>query len=348
MLNTYSDGDVLSAAELNSDNTEIAAKLVTSANDVRLIMPTASGAGGYGFVKWTDTRWQHTNGSTDDSGTTWDSVGYGASSYAATSDGINGVAVNFNSGASTITADAGLTCTASTPSITHISTVTLIGIQLFDTSNGIAWGGASTGSGVWYTSDGGDTWTQGSSIVPQVVAATMASATICYAIDNNDDIWRSTNGGSTWTDTTDDWNLSAGGSRMFATDVDTIYFSQGDSGDTIKYTYSTNTFKRIILNVYGNLYDSCIGNWVKGSGTKWYAVYFSLINSSGINGHLVLYTIDTSNDFAYARVLPIANASDASDFITGAADYHMYNICLYAAGSVVTNYTYQVHKYDVD
>ena len=138
MLNTYSDGDVLSAAELNSDNTEINTRLNVANNDVEIIgnMINTAGASGYGILKWTDIRWQNTGGLTTDAGVTWTGgTGYGTSNVADTDGSTFGIAVNFTAGASKYSNDSGDTWTAATTSPANVNSNGVKLIQVIDSSN---------------------------------------------------------------------------------------------------------------------------------------------------------------------------------------------------------------------
>lgn len=77
-----------------------------------------------------------------------------------------------------------------------------VDIHFFNTTNGVAIVNEFlSGSKVWYTTNGGDTWTASSTAPEKIRAVWMASATVAYAVGDNPSfsIYKSTDGGATWT-----------------------------------------------------------------------------------------------------------------------------------------------------
>lgn len=76
-----------------------------------------------------------------------------------------------------------------------------------DQNNGILLGQTNSGGGVWYTSNGGTTWSMGTGLLAIPQHACHISGNTYYLADNDGHIQKSTNNGQTWTTV---WN--AGGS----------------------------------------------------------------------------------------------------------------------------------------
>jgi len=174
------------------------------------------------------------------------------------------------------TADSGVTWAAASASPPNANNIYVI--SLFNASVGLAAGVDSTpGEGIWYTSDGGDNWTQAvSGPTTTVNSIIMTSATVGFAVDSSNNIWKTVDAGANWTDTTD--NLANTKYRIFSEDATTIYFVDKASPSVQKYVNATSgpvsagTLTNIFVASVGNT-SSATSNVVLGSDGNYYWAY---------------------------------------------------------------------------
>ena len=186
------------------------------------------------------------------------------------------IAWDKNAGKIRITSDSGANwADASTapPNLTSIS-------QLFfpTATRAVAFGTAGAGSSVWYSTDGGDTWAQGTGLTATAVAnGCMFNATNGFAQDDNDTtLYITSNGGQTWSDSGQttgsslgdnagvNWYAISSTEYMFVTYGLSIF--KGSTSSTgelkmIKYTqggFISNIVKTTNGNYYFVMYDGAI------------------------------------------------------------------------------------------
>jgi|TARA_R100001530_G_scaffold2717_1_gene4375 hypothetical protein len=137
--------------------------------------------------------------------------------------------------------------------------------------------GANDGanSGIWYSSDGGDNWTQSLTVTGAMTCVDMFSATTGFAVSNNGSVWITVNGGEDWTDTTAD--VGGAGAQSIISLSATTYVTcregnvwtgtgegAGPSGSTTQRTslvYGGSVYiSRIIKATNGNLYFTAVAD----------------------------------------------------------------------------------------
>ena len=101
-----------------------------------------------------------------------------------------------------ITSDSGATWADASTNPPNCSYITSMDFPT--TTRAVIWGDASSGAGVWYSTDGGDNWTQATGTTNgSVVIGSMYDATNGFAVDDNDTtLYVSSDGGQTWSDST--------------------------------------------------------------------------------------------------------------------------------------------------
>jgi hypothetical protein len=226
----------------------------------------------FNILAFSSSIWQTNQARTTDSGSAWSASLSGEYVLAQSRQTpANAVAIITNAPVAKYTTDSGATWnTASTapPNITKC-----VDISYAADGRVVCFGTASSGSGIWYSTDNGDNWSQGTGIGTTVIGGDMFSATVGYAIDSALNIWKSTNG-IAWTDTTDN---ATGASSIFsvrAIDADNIYYNNFNTANIVGRTYdnSTNTeTPRIELQI-GTAISSKV---IKSSGGNYYFVALS-------------------------------------------------------------------------
>lgn len=265
---------------------------------VKTLIPT--GSIGRGLIKWSATRFQSSTDESDDSGVTWSGDGYGDSGNGiADTSGASGIQTNITDGTSTFTTDSGAVWGAS--SVDPPNSTTINSISMGSTLVGIMGGDSASGNAIWVTGDGGDNWAQATTgPTAEVKAVVMASASVGYAVDVNQNIWKTTNAGVDWSDTGDNFTVGGMGTatiggRLLAVDVDTILFNNTRVPEIQHYVNSTNTITTLIdfdAN-FDNLNDAPT-NWVLATDGNYYCAWNNTDGTANGPNSVVLFRYDES------------------------------------------------------
>lgn len=281
---------------------------------------------GAGLIKFSSTIWQTSTGRTTDGGSNWSAGGYNTISAEdiATSSGATGIAFDNSDASSSYVTDSGATWQAS--SVSPANATNINACDLASTTVGVCCGLPSSLRGIWCTSDSGDNWTQATTgPTVEVVAIAMASTTIGYAVDVNENIWKTTDAGVNWTDTTD--NMDA--QNIICESTDIVYGVQIDEPNFFKYVNSTNTITQYSNFDIGNsLSYSSASNIVKATNGNYYFAYFSGLDDAATSGritNLSLFKFDGTN--FYMKPMGF-NSSQLSDGSWLASSTAMYNILI--------------------
>jgi len=258
----------------------------------------------YGLIKFSSTIWQSENVRTTDAGATWSGSGYGAG-YSADTNGVNGASMDAGSpGTAKYTTDSGATWNASSTAPPNANDIAQI--HMFSDTIVVAGGRATSGKWVWYSSDGGDNWSQSTTgPVDDVYAIQMASITIGYLVDQDGSIWKTTDGGDNWVDTTDDFSIT-NDRRLSITcvDTDTLLLAGNSKSGLQKYVNSTNTVSTLYT---ASTAASAVTNWVKSTNGNYYIVLWY----TGGNSGLVLDLLKYDGSDVYLK--PLVSALGISD-----------------------------------
>lgn len=249
-----------------------------------------------GLIKFSSTIWQTESVRTTDGGANWGGSGYGTN-YLASTVGAAGISTLYSSAASKYTTDSGATWNVSSVAPGDGNMTIAYCIHMFDSSVGVIGGDAGANESIYYTSDGGDNWTEASSgPAASVFAIVMASATVGYAIDDALNIWRTADGGDNWTDTTDDTTLTnTDGWRLVAIDTDTILIVGGFEPKVETYKFSTNTVTKLQEFQRGLSNETGPTNIIIATNGNYYWVYMHSAYDTGggrILPRIVLYKYD--------------------------------------------------------
>ena len=111
------------------------------------------------------------------------------------------------------------------------------GVAFKDADHGVVTAQTNTGSGVWYTSDGGATWNTGSGFANIPYKLKFVSDNTYFLVTNNGEIQKSTNGGANWTTVKSGAGLLLGidfyNSQIgIATAEDGVIYKTTDGGNT--------------------------------------------------------------------------------------------------------------------
>lgn len=112
----------------------------------------------------------------------------------------------------------------------------------------LACGSASSGTHIWRSTDGGDTWAQVSDdgTASTVVAIDMFSATVGFAVDSSGNILTTSDGGDNWTDTGRTSSLTGQETTIMALSA-TEYLIAGSSIQIYKGTTSSDPTLKFIM-----------------------------------------------------------------------------------------------------
>ena len=292
------DGDILYAADQNDT---ISAAVTNTWTKYRPFDNYL----GKGLVKFSSTIWQTAAKRSTDAGANWSWGGYNAvgTEDIAFNSGLQGIAFDRSDGSASFSVDGG-SWTISSTQPGNVSTINAG--HLFSTTIGACGGTAASGNYIWYTSNGGDDWTQATTgPTTEVTAIVMASATVGYAVDLGKSIWKTTDAGANWTDTTA--NLGTDTRAIIAIDADTILASGNRLPIVMKYVNSTNT-----VTALGNSGISsstnAFTNWIKSTNGNYYTLMW--IGSVNELGFFYLFKYDGTNLFA--KVLPQTYTDNAN------------------------------------
>lgn len=173
---------------------------------------------------------------TTDGGNTWTSV------FTGTDNGIEDICftdlnTGYIAGWSAYfakTTNGGTTWTQQNPG-TDVTYYT--GVAFKDANHGVVTAQTNTGSGVWYTSDGGATWNTGSGLTSFPYKLKYVSDNTYFLVTNTGEIQKSTNGGANWTTVKSGAGLLIGidfyNSQIgIATSEDGVIYKTTDGGST--------------------------------------------------------------------------------------------------------------------
>lgn len=249
----------------------------------------------YGLIKWSDTRWQSIDMTTTDGGSSWSSGGYGQH-ITATNNDVRGIAINSATPSTcTYTSNSGASWSAS--SVTPANATSIYCASMADNSQvGVIGGVASSGNRMWYTTNGGNNWSQASTgSTTTIMAIAMATSTIGYAVDSSKNIWKTTDGGVNWTDTGDNALIgtTTKGIRIIIIDSDNMLITTVRSMILCKYTNSTNTVSYII-NYQADTDNGGFTNFVKASNGNYYILFVTNVLSGSRPSEIHLWCYDGS------------------------------------------------------
>ena len=255
----FVNGTTADADEVNADfsitNLSKYSKYYTDALEARE-------AGLHIFANGTD--WQTAAKTSADGGATWSAGGFGDDGYVSSS-GVYGITNDKTGTKMRFTVDSGVTWTNASSGATLPGCNDAWQLHLFNSTIGVVGGYSAGGNKVaaWYTSDGGDNWTQ-SATGPDGAAGgraysiQMASATVGYLLENDGDIWKTTDAGVNWADTGDNCGISSDiepqGTTMVCLSTDTLIQTVSENtGEcrVIHYTNSTNTVRILYQSTQG-------------------------------------------------------------------------------------------------
>lgn len=193
---TFVDGTTAQAGEVNQNFTD------AINSSLKLIKLNSFGltSGFSNILPFSATRWQNASALTTDAGATNSANPYGKS-YAAICRENKAKAVSWSGNGADweYTTDSGATWNTTTTAPPNITSITCVDFR----REGRIYvaGDVSATTGLWYSTDGGDNFTQVAGTFDEFVGVSMHDDTHGIAIDNDSNIFFTVNG-TTWVDST--------------------------------------------------------------------------------------------------------------------------------------------------
>ena len=320
----WSDGESATGADLN-DTFDATIKKGTF---IKQSIYTAPATNGYGLVKFSDSIWITNVRRTTDSGATWSS--YGGSGNFIISDGTKGFYINNSGSAPNYTTDSGATWTASTTAPANVDAI----FGLAQSGDTIVMGGtASSGDGVWYSTDGGDNWTQGSSGGAALYYFTMVDSTTGYATAGGN-IYKTTDSGANWTDTTHAFSSVRYIYAIDATNVLGLCYN----GRLQKYDDTAGTVTQLCYGAGISGYNKVSNIVSDGTNYYWIKADYALGDASyGLIYRTTVFKYDGTN--IYSKVI---GQEDITNYPNGASSDSRMPILIYASGYIYLNTGYAI------
>jgi|TARA_R100000501_G_C2613884_1_gene107810 photosystem II stability/assembly factor-like uncharacterized protein len=275
-----------------------------------------SGGDAYSMLMFSATNWQHANKESSDGGSTWTSGGPGSSYLGVICEADKTKAVAYTAaGAVKITTDSGSTWTAASAAPGNLSYP--IGVAFRTAGMCIMWGAASSGKGAWYSTDGGDNWTQmtDATLTATIEAMDFIDANDGIATDSSQNILWTSTGVAGWADTTHNTvgvlgqNIRLINSGASLTDYDAIIICRDNSGgsevcgEAYSYDGSGAPTERFPNTIADGAFSAQSQILQTDDGNHYYAV--SLVGS---RGHIkrFLYRSKDSGITWDTRLLPVS------------------------------------------
>jgi len=290
----------------------------------------------YSILMFSATDWQTESRTTSDGGATWSAGGYGAGlngiAVTCDADSTKAITVKTDGTGAELTTDSGGTWTAASTGLSNVTRIR--GMAFRVTGMAVIWGIASSGKGAWYSTDGGDNWTQmtDTTLTTEMYAMDFIDVNDGIAIDSAKNILWTTAGVSSWADTLFDLTGGTGGSYIklissgpLITDIDAILIERGtgdgpggSSGNAFTFDGSAAPIRRN-TNIVGISDSTGISNILKTTtGNHYYAL--RIMNrdelSSGTvkdqEGTTILFRSSDNGVTWYSRILPTVTISRSS------------------------------------
>lgn len=309
VTNDFTNGTLTDGDEVNTNFADVETEINWHRN---LILPKLNSFGrnaqaGQNIAVWSSTSWSSESRDTTDAGATSSSGGYssGAMHNVAVCHENRAKAMRFGYKSATLefTTNSGSSWSAETTPASNLGGTGISGVSYEIEGRAYLYGVATSGSGLWYSTDYGDTWTQGTGAGATIVALAMYDSTHGLAIDSDENIWYTTDGTS-WTDSTHNSSLGFGTSNNTGsivilsagasiTDFTALIVGRNSgsnsSNGAIEYYDGTGVPTRCVLS--GVSADRFVGNLVKltngiicvpriteaGDGTNIFSTYTGLV-----------------------------------------------------------------------
>lgn len=295
--NDFTDGNVLTAAQLNNNFQSVNWMGIVITDDNNLTSFIAHSATNYSIIVAATGMWNNSTGA-------W-VMEVGANDgflLKCKTDPTYAFSINYPGGSTStfVTIDAGVNWGAATDSPLDASTDDIS----FPTTDLIVVAGDDAGGDyIWWSADQGTNWTAAlTTLDAKAHAMDMFDKTDGYAITNANKIFKASNDAKNWTDTGDTVVVSADGGIHCLT-ADLLLIGNTTSGLVIStYVNSTNTVTA--LQTFDG-YDQFMGFAEDSNGVVYLAAYRSA-NSPGI---IVIRSRDSFVTFEIILIPHIANAA---------------------------------------
>ena len=317
----WTDNQVLSAVDLN-DTFDVLVPVHTAWH--KQIVNGSSTVLSEGILKLTSLIWLSVNTEgagtihrTTDGGATWTANGTYTSyaTGAVCKADATKVMIAKLDGTVYISSNSGATFTVASTPPPAVNTLRLISWPT--SSVVVAAGQKSGGTDVsnWYSTDGGDTWTQSASGPEgtEVQALDMLDATHGICVGQSGNVWITTDGGVNWTDTGDDLPNSSDGGYLTCTsrstdvisyEIFTGSFAAGNAGNT--YFASGDTDSEITIRTWfgSSLAMADCGGYVEATN----GYYYAWLSSSDARGSFLIRSKDSGLTWVVVNSIPYAVA----------------------------------------
>jgi len=226
------DGDILYDGDVN---------LIQKDTDWIDITFTGDNSDTDGLLVYSPSRWETNANITTDTGASWSAGGWGDTRLPVHCEGTAANAIAYVQGTGQVdyTTDSGATWSSASASPSNVTSIS--GGSYRVSGMAVLWGVASSGKGLWYSTDQGDNWTQAtdSTLTTTMLSCDMKDANDGVAIDSGYKILYTTSGMSGWTDSTDvvtttsstgcfnTYVINSGASQ---TDYDAVFVVSDDDG----------------------------------------------------------------------------------------------------------------------